>query len=1393
MYRNLIIVLLICIMTPVFATDDNEIEVEFTPTSKEDMDKSKPSNVDAEDVKALLRFAGFEFELTQERDSRLVYRLHSASQQTQKGMATHQIKNFPVEALIFYAAIGASMARTAYTDSVIKGGRADPRWMENLLHEMTSPVGVLSFFAFVIFSGQTNVLYSKWLTTSVGPFTKGPLKGLKISRPVRGWLKPSLVENRLGYLRNRAIVSGRSGRYFGARIGRGFLASFGGQLGMAIGMLASNIVHEIDTIASFNPNFNPCMENLKNKITFNSENNDANSRRHCDLFYDELAHTVFSWGPGVASLISASLISHQLVNMAVGTSRLGARGVGIAANKTISSGFLKGAIIRSNARIPIASLARGATWLVPIPGFRIAKGGLKLVDNFLIPPVLQFLKWFGGSRNRPLFRFVNLYAFMETDALITTPLVNLLWTDNMKAGDVSDSISDFMRYYDVDYTTPICKDPTESECSEYHDMILTVQKTGLRFDGWRQYKIQMPMMAYHNWFKYVSNALSSVEETYTMYKNFVLAKQGVSSFNEVKYLSVEFEKLEKEGEETFFKKMVNIIDEYLAENENEKERSNEIDHNVVSISPSRFTKPELSLNNRDMILLLHALFSVQNSEESLKPFYGDDWARVEEENKKKVLDSDLNPNKLIKFYFDILENEFTSFKEELFNSVQKNYDSLTEQERENIQKDLNLTQELTIQHYRQYLLKVFFDIIVAKTNGFMKFEIEEAGERKKLLKEYIVKSVLPDEFNLPENAHFLKVLKDFYFERDETEPFLAWYFSGWDTLFKVKYESINPNDLTSDEAAQGFLTNLWEDDIVIIRNETLNQLPIDDSKVRDNLRKRVLAAGIEYLKETVESEVEARADSLDVIDVFHIEDKLGKNPDKIPDKVLWVYQRLLNLKEVFGDKLTKNIVLARLYEQMFIDVSEEGSEPKYDQVTPRPQGMHLVEAMNNLYQIKEEQFDIKYHPNRLEGIRTSYMIDFIVASALCGPDLSDQDEDLLSKEMGLSDKDPRSAFESAFAEEDIDDIMDAIPVFDRYFLGTDYSFHPPRIVTMDEEARKKICSGLFSGNTNRIIENIYDGRFLVGDKEYSSLLHLVLDHVGLEGISSEEDFNLWWFFTIGPYISLFQLAADREYKRVVETGFIEPFFNDDINVEDIKSLRINRSSNQSVLDQTVFISRKWFEEKNGRPRRGSSYPKKYSLALPEGTFHNMYFELLYWSDMILHFSQRRENSMSDEQLSSLKENLLKFADAFKPSENCSPEYSFLEMSIHCQTWAKNFLSSVKELDETVLSNIISLLGIDRRRLMQTTYPETIEIEGLSQEQIDNVKKVRNIHIGSFFCDNGKANIYECEPASLPQQFLNTSMIRFDKILKEATNYMIHIGNISEHQDVLSVTRSGGRN
>ena len=1384
MCKKLITFLLICIIAPVFAAEHN-VEADFKEPSPEDMDRLKPSAIEGEDVKALLRFAGYEFELTKEWDSRLVYKLHSMSQYTGKGMALHQVKNFPMEALVFYSAIGASMARKAYTDSVGEGGRADPRWMENFLYEITSPVGLFSFFCFVMFSGQTNVLYSKWLTTNVGPFKKGPLKGLKISRPFRAWLEPSLVDSRLGHLRHQAIVSGKGAHYFGARLGRGALAGFGGQLGMAVGMLASNIVHEIDTVTSFSPNFKPCMENIKNDITFHSEDNDANSEHHCDLFFDELGYTAQSWLPGLASLISASLISHQLVNGAVGAGKLGARGIGVAANKTISSGFLKGAVIRTRGRVPIANLARGATWLVPVPGVRVAKGAEKLADKLLIPSVFRFLKWFGGSRQSPLFRFINLYAFMETDALITTPFFNYLWTDNMKAGAVSDNISDFMQYLDVDHTTAICENPAELECSKYHDMILTAQKTGLRFDGWRQYKMQMPMMAYQNWFKYVSNALGSIEETYEMYKYFFLAKKGVSPFNETRYLSVEFEDLP----EDFFKKMVDIIDEYLEENKNTEE--NEIDLNVVSLSSSRFIKSETVLKNRNQIILLRTLFDAHRSEVPLEPFYGDDWTKAKEENRKKVLDSSLS-NNFVEIYFDILEKRFTLFKESL-GSVQEEYAAFSDQERESLLRSYLEAgeEEITIRHYREYLFENFFSDMIDITKSFVSMIREETQE-------------MLDKFNLPEGTHFLFYLEKAYaeLERDfqiksETEPFSAWYFSGWQTLFAaMDVKSDNPSNIASDEAMQTFITLMWDDVVVPIRDEILDKLPIDDDKIENNLRKRVLAAGIEYLKEAVDLKLKAKTRSIDMTHPDYIEEKLGRKQSEIPTKAFQAYLRLLNLKELSS---TEDIVFARLYEQMFVDMSDGNSESNYVQVIPRPQGMHVVEAQNNLHQIKKEQFDITYHPPRLGGIRTPYMTDFIVASALCGPDVKIKEgDDLLWKGLSvLSTEDPRSAFESVFAEEDIDDIMDAIPVFDRSFWGKDYSFSPPRIVTMDERERKAICSGLFSGK-NRIIEDIYDGRFRVGDKEYSNLLHLVLDHVGLEKVSSVKEFDDWWHLTIKPYMQLFQLAADREYKKVVENGFIEPFFNDDIEWEIMESGRLAHSLNQPLLDQTLVLSRGWFEEIKGFGISVNSHPKQYSFALPTGAFHNMHFELLYWSDLILHFVHKREDSISDEDLRKLKDKLSLFTDAFRPPEDCSAKHSFMEMSVHCQAWAKSFLDDVKKLEETVLASIISLLGIDKNRLMQTAYPEDIRIEDPSQEKMDTVKTLKNKSVGFFFCDyedpgliDEQGRIKECEPTSLPQQFLNYSMIRFDKILKEAINYMIHIGNISEHRDVLSVTTSGG--
>ena len=1339
MYRYLLVVCtLIFMISFSFAEDDDEkanlkkVEVELEAPSPEDIAASRPSNVNIEDIEALLALQGLEIQ----RDNELVQALESSKHRTSLGTLGHQTKNFPGEALVFYAAIGASMMRQANTDSLYKEGRADPRWMENLLHEMTSPVGIFSFFAFVVASGQTNFLYSKWLSHGFGPFKKGPLKGMHIIQ--KPWMTPYAVGNRLNSLRSQALFGGGRidmWKYRGLRAGMKFFAGLGGTLGMAAGMMASNIVHEVDYTLSHNLNYRRCYKAaMKDK---------ADAALACDLFYDQSLHTIKTWLPGLFSLVTASFISHFLVR---NTYRVGAFGVHSAYRAGASgvlhiqnSRFLTGAVVRTSSRISIAALVRGASWaasFVPIGwGVQGVRWGAKGV-GMGAKLVFQFVKkqLYPNSR---FFRFINLYAFMEIDNLVTRGWYDKLITEGMNARAVSGSIRDFSEYHNVDNTTPLllCEEADKLSC-QYHESVFYAYKTANYFNLWRQYKMQIAMQAYGNWFQYVSNALGSVEQSYNTYKEFFQAKEDNSSaFNQIAYFNRHTVKengqfvplSENEYVQTVFKTMLANIDEYLTQKKIPEPIN--LDLNVVSLSPSYFLKPEEKLNikNEGRLFVLRALFSAVDPNVSIQSFYGDDWNKALEQERHKIINnSTANPNRVLNRYFDELERL--------------------------LQASIEATKHLVDPND---ILKYYFSEVSALLE-----------QTQKSIADSVIKS---DSVAITQHFNFMKttVANE---QKRFTEPLnadtnLTDYFKGW--------------NLPIQSAKQTILQD----------NELLDRVEVE-ARAEDHLRKRVLAAGVEYLNKIIESEIQVSYYvSMGVHGQYPIGEELRKSWEELPSKVRSVFYRL-----------GANNIFAQLYKEAF-------------EIKPRPKGMYIVDLLNDNYEKRAEQNHINYHPGRLQFLRTPHIIDFIVASALCGPDLSkEQSEELLATTKNIlkieKAVDRVSAFKDTFAEKNIDDIIDSVSVFDRVAYGTSYAFYPPRIPgIVDEHTRNVICRGSYRLDHSPVIENIYDSRFPVeegerkiliswpieiafvhySDTQYSNLFHLVLDRIGEEnGISSVEEFEDWWNKQVMPYVNLFILAAEREYKGVVKDNFMFPLFQDQTENVTMRAKLISNASDQyqSTLDQMSQLSKDWFaSEKIANNRyhdRLGRRVKQYSFALPEGIFQNMYFELLYWSDVILHFVQKREKGTSD--MASLKEALSKFAAAFN-SPDCLNAMS-------CQEWVKQFLEPGNLKRQVDLLNHIGaaedMLGLPMTALLGDADPGSVQTN--NNLSVEEMERLVNNSIGSHATP---VELASWKTPPVPDQLINYSIIRFKQIFEEAQQYAHHIGYLSQNPEVQATIKAPG--
>ena len=1333
---------------------EKEVVVNLPAVTQKDIIRVKPSDINYEDVEDLLRFGWdrkewerFDYYIS-EKNPRLTQMLKTARQRRFGETAGHQVRNFPTEALVFYAAIGASMASQAYMDSISKGGRSDPRWMENFLYELTSPVGLFSFFAFVMASGATNVLWSKWLTgAGVFPYGLGQ--------------SPDQVKSRLDLLSRRAVNGGRGAlRYHASFMNTRLLLSLGGPLGMSVGMLASNIVHELDFVFFHaHPHRSACLDGIK--AGADPKRNSANVALHCDLFYTDLSRTAQSWGPGLFSLVTASFISHALIGSVYKASSAGARGV-----KVVGGRFLNGAVIQTGF-LSIKALAQGALFLIPMP---VIKGAQAVGRGAVI--TLQVIK----KQIRPggLFhRFSNLLGFMLTDTWLTHGIFAGLITEPMTAGYVSGSINNFVQYHSVNGNTPklVCDPDDPSDC-EYHDSMLLTQKTGLSFNKWREFRMQEAMFAQQNWFRYVTDAVGSFDFAHKAYRElFIAVNSGTGAFVKTQYFFNNQEETEPIDGQALraFASMRDKITAYLTANNMEEPSS--LNVNVVSARPLRFLKSlesgQHDPGSADRLFILRKLFSVADRNTPLAPFYGEEWGATIQTTEEQI------KNQLLNRYFDEIEAHIQSVK--------------------NIVTELIDTDRLDAIFFflfpRDESGMVNAGHIIEMSNLFARLEseIDEYAETPlELLKEQhfgetfsatadsgvIVQDAMAQAYNILQQSMLEAGFTDVaVLEDEQIMKFSQRYFSLWEAFLKKEKQKIS-----------SFMS------------------VVDFKKVVEEvMRKRILSAGLDYVNLIVREEMIKKAMGMGW---------RGPSPTEVE-----------LLPEQVGRWLGPANIFAQLYKETFVTkASAQRGEGNVVQMRSLPQGMSAIHAIDQVYQTAESGYGVDYHSERVGRIQTPKIMDFLLASAVCGPDLSEGS--VIEPEMkavlatGNSLDKQVQEFDLAFPDQDIDDIMSAVPVF-KGSTGSSYSFYPPRITNINERDRRNICQGIYSTSST--------GVFRVGDKEYNSLLYVVLDHLGTQGVSSVEEFDSWWEMNVAPYQELFLLAAEREYKRIVEHDFIAPLFQKESEETDI----LIKEGESAVFAQPHSLSQEWFEDQGvcERPSLMTELSDKscisggqqYVLSLPKGVFHSIHFEALYLADVILHYAKKE--GLSLDELAQLKQNLLAVSEMFnqetlvdiEEEDGNAVAVSFSESGCEdeqtreeCKNWTTNFLklmSAERGQQETVMQMFLNAgigaeyaggvalnLNIDLRRLWGAVNPtgDTEMVGHLNEEQLNLLQQEA---VGFPYCDSAQADLTQCEPVSVSKQILQYSVGRLNQIAEEAANYARYVEYIQMHPDYVIKTQS----
>ena len=1361
-----------------------EVDVEFTANTEEDRKKFRPSNLKEEHALSLLAFLIARSEA--KNDEPIIKKL-SLEGKTFKGQMGHTIKGFPVEALVFYAAIGATMVRKAYTNS-FKDGKQDPRWMENFITELTSTMGILSFFAFVLASGVTSYWTRRF-------FQNKSITALSSAR-MRHAKDPT----------NRRVRR----RYLATRFGFDHSPFIVGPLSMSMGMMASNIVHELDYIASHNEHAKACTDLLPKLLTGGLSKHlpSDQDKLACDLFYDELSGNALSWVPGLVSMVVASTLSHALVKGML---------KGLTGTKEV---ILKGATWVPG--VALSSIANKALLLIPIPFINVAARVISVAARS-IKGVAQSIK---KPDSLPL-RFLNLYAFMEVEQEVTHEFFSYIWTDGQKSDRWEDSVSDLMLHLNnVDYNSPyrICKDEKQTDC-EYHESIYTIHKTASRFNQWRQHQMMLASLAYNNWLLYVSSALNSFDFAREQYREFFKAKFNPveSELNTVLY----FVNPEQEEWKTMFQGMQGIIDKELGMDKKfagERVASRIPSLKVVSYSPSRFLKPNMPPQNRkDKLLVLRALFSAWDSNVSLEPFFDDNFSNFKREIRQEILNKQYSTvdflTKLLDKSLSALEdnNEFLSASEEQLNNLEN-------QLRDEEQKSPLDEDKISRLDYALYSAKSQLNEDLSKIISIDKGDKQILDSLNKLIK-----------LRLPDDSLFFTHKQYGEIKPKMDEDFISFYLSSWDSIienFVTRYNNAENKQAVLDDFKKylkALKTEFLDNKLKLVDHTKL------EKQVTLTLRKRVLSAGLEYLNQIVIQEKEARKYSFGAPD--HHSLAVNKELKNLPKEVQSAF-RFLGLDDVF----------AKLYRLTFNCRRSESN-----QIVPNS-CVSLQSDTKGMDRIKiNNSQNTSLYPSTLKNLHTPGAMDFLVASAVCGPDLDtkkhnnmlahisrvkgqDSLKDVFRKELGFFG---RLFNAESDTEMNMDDIVEKTPVFDRPMGGRDFKVRPPYITkNLNKNERRDICRGMHSRRgTNNIVQDIYDSRFIAGGKEYSNLLHLVLDHIALDGVSSVEGFDKWWDRNMQPYKALFMVAMDREYKRLVERWFMQPLFrNDTTEVSILECTLLRTKSYRSLLDvfQNSSQGEKYIKQIGRMCRNRDSIMYDHLLHFPVGVFENMRFEIFFWSKILLQLQKKRnkyltENCKGSRQSSSeeLENSLMKFKQHFNIGEKCAgnPDQYWLDdvLAVNsnpnsdfdkdtpnnkiqtCKKWTKSFMDKISTNKTGTNDNILTdlkqvseALEIEWEALKEGAYPlqdSNFNAEGSSQEDIE--KKHYTAMLAGFTshysesdeCEEVALETYENDRyvARLPEQLINYTLVRLHRIMEEGINYAHQINVLSKNPEVTNAT------
>ncbi len=1323
-----------------------EWEVNVKPSSMEDLEENKPSRITKKSALKMHELAFMNnISNLDIQDQQIIHRQAMGSARMR---LIQQIRGFAPEALVFYAAIGATMVRKAYTDQLMSG-RRDPAWLENLANEITSPLGVFSFFCFLIASGQT----SYWLSQPLKPWSQALVRQQQKSQAKarvqkKSWIFRGTKTKRKHSSSHPKLRTPFWNTYKISRMGFRQTAGLINQTGLAAGILASNIVTEMGFLIN-NPSVNYCANQLLPDQFANHQNKLSyqNGVLVCDSAFEELMATFKSWGPDILSVIVAGFINHALTQ-------------GLFTIKQIGTGGVK--LFRNVVAKRVTPLHQQL-----------------LRMSMLIPTGPGQIRRVMAVTGHWTFRFFNLYTFMEIAELTGHHLFHG-WNENIKANDLSDSIVSMAQNFNPhsNQTGLNCSnkpsdisEDNSAKCS-YHPTIRTAIQVGNSFKRWRQFQSLPIEMGKQNWLHYISNTLTYFDTSANIYQNFFLSRQMPTLFNKTHYFGPLFDDIDIESSDSFISSKTNKLSKDIQTiflNMAQKIKSYNVNN---PIPPSPLTLSQL----------FQKIFKTEQKAPPNKPNLPLQIVSSISDS-KFIRPIKLDPAIEINLTIDFLSSK--PIRRQKTIEISDKHTQLSVLQKMFSVADPSVPIISFYKHWNIELQKTKNWILQTETQQ-IKSRCDQAVNFTKTIKQLIQSgSIQPSN----EINHYLDAQKKILNQCMDIKQSIT---SNRSTTRLGKKE-----ELITQKEAQIFIRKYYQKDPDLWLKKAMYVL-----------RNKVLAGGIQLLTQIVEFQLKKiiyQPHKLSTEDNQYIEELQEKG---YPSELISTLQRL-----------GPSHILAQLYQEIYRPDPTTGHYLNH--IKPSAKGMLAVQSLNKHYKAKKEYFRNSEHPYHMSVFKTPGVMDFLIVSALCGPNLNNNTahQNILPKIKKVLTG--QNSIEEIFPNQTMDEIVKQMPVFSQSFTGNvPFKWQPPKILGLGRHKKdiKKICETHLSKiNTDSEQLNIYNGTWVVNNQIYNNLLHVVLENILSEVFPTTKDFENWWGQQVKPYRDMFVLLANREYEQLTKHWFVPLLFQNQSTAVDIEYSPTENNHNSLFKIEQIFPTSSkegWFQTTDTSHTEYSkshiSYKEGAVFNFSKGLFQNIHQEMHYWTDIILNLSKQSKDSLQIEdnlhnllKLFYLPENYweektnnsltdsiksffslepvqittqsnnkyAQWVSQFLPEDNRETDYLMKSNNI-CE-WDNHQYDSLNKMQKAYLYIHISacLLNINMAALEENRNASQMAVKdsdkSISEEQFT---KSNDRQIGFF---------YSGEKQLANHQLLNYAFIALKNLLLESSNYMDTIYSLSQ--------------